>query len=331
MNINELKYLQALPLELKIAKTKLRIEEAVYRFGSDGLYVSVSGGKDSTVLHNIVKELYPNIPSVGCDTGLELPGVKEKMYELCDEIIRPSMSYPKVLEKYGYPCLGKSQAMAFRKLTTQNLSDKYRSKLMYGDEKGTAGKLSDKWHYLLLRADFKISEQCCDVMKKRPFHKYEKETNRIPITGVMADESTTRQTRYLKDGGCNAFDNEHPQSKPLGFWTEQDILQYIKEYNIDIAPEYGKIIEEDGKLRTTGESRTGCAFCMFGVHLEPEFDNRFTRMAKDNPKFYNYCLKGGKYNEEGKWIPDKGLGMAHVLDTLGVNYHPQISLFDEEV
>ena len=46
MTKNELVMLQALPLEVKVAKNRLRIRDAVDRFGVDGLYISFSGGKD---------------------------------------------------------------------------------------------------------------------------------------------------------------------------------------------------------------------------------------------------------------------------------------------
>ncbi len=70
---NELKILQALPLEMKVLKTKQRIREWVQHYGTDGVYVSFSGGKDSTVLLHIVRELYPDIEAVFVDTGLEYP------------------------------------------------------------------------------------------------------------------------------------------------------------------------------------------------------------------------------------------------------------------
>ena len=45
----DLRELQALPLDLKILKTKNRIKE-FYNFFGGQVYVSFSGGKDSTVL-----------------------------------------------------------------------------------------------------------------------------------------------------------------------------------------------------------------------------------------------------------------------------------------
>lgn len=47
---NELTQLQSLPLELKVMRTQQRIREWVQYYGIDGVYVSFSGGKDSTVL-----------------------------------------------------------------------------------------------------------------------------------------------------------------------------------------------------------------------------------------------------------------------------------------
>lgn len=305
-----LKIRQVYPLFMKIKISKLRINMAIDLYGREELYLSFSGGKDSTVLHYLVAEVemerFGNIkiPRVWCDTGLEFPELKEFAKSIADIIIRPDMNFKEVLNKYGYPIISKSQAMAIRKLRTQNLSDKYRNKLLYGDERGTAGKLSDKWHYLLY-APFKISEQCCDVMKKRPFHKYEKETGRVPITGVMASESNNREIRYIKDGGCNAFENKNPQSKPLSIWSESDILEYLNTYNLPYASVYGDIIERGDKFITTGESRTGCIFCGLGCHLEVG-ENRFQRLKKTHPQLHKYCMDQ--------------LGMREVLEYINVKY-----------
>ena len=67
----ELRMLQALPLEIKVMKTKQRIREWVEYYGVDGVAVSFSGGKDSTVLLHLVRELYPQVEAFFVDTGLE--------------------------------------------------------------------------------------------------------------------------------------------------------------------------------------------------------------------------------------------------------------------
>ena len=133
----------------------------------------------------------------------------------------------------------------------------------------------------------------------------------------MVWESALRRNSWFKSG-CNGFNAKRPISQPLSFWTEQDILQYLKQFNIPYASIYGDIVEnEHGELMTTGASRTGCMFCMFGVHLEPE-PNRFQKMQVTHPKLWSYCTGGGQM-VNGKWVPNsKGLGIGFVLDYIGV-------------
>lgn len=79
--------------------------------------------------------------------------------------------------------------------------------------------------------------------------------------------------------------------------------------------------EQDGTYKTTGCNRTGCVFCMFGCHLE-KGENLFQRLVKMHPKLYNYCMNGVE-EVNGVWQPNnKGLGLAKVLDYIGVDYTP---------
>lgn len=106
--LDELKLLQALPLELKIAKTKARIKEWVDFHGVDGVHISFSGGKDSTVLLHIARSMYPNIKAVFSDTGLELPSIRSfvKTHENVDWL-KPKLTFGEVVKQYGYPLFGK--------------------------------------------------------------------------------------------------------------------------------------------------------------------------------------------------------------------------------
>lgn len=109
--ISDLYQMQSLPLSAKIRMTQYRIREWTDYYGDDGVYVSFSGGKDSTVLLDIARKLYPKIQAVYVDTGLEYPEVREfvKQHENV-EIIRPKMNFRQVILKYGYPMIGKEVA-----------------------------------------------------------------------------------------------------------------------------------------------------------------------------------------------------------------------------
>ena len=317
MNKDELKLMQNYPLWMKVEKTKLRIQEW-YEYWDGQVYVSYSGGKDSTVLLHIVRQLYPDVPAVFCNTGTEYPelqSVVRKQENLV--ILRPNMPFKQILEEKGYPVVSKDVSNCVkraRKNIAEGKTDTLRVKQIRGLCEGSRFN-KGKWEFLL-DAPFKISDDCCNELKKKPFKKYEKETNRKPMIATMATESQTREVVYLKTG-CNAFDSKRPKSTPLGFWTEQDILQYIKQNDLKICSIYGDIKEKGqlqgqlkmdegySKLELTGEHRLGCMFCMFGCHLERE-PNRFQRMKVTHPKKYKYCINK--------------LGIGQVLDYIGVKY-----------
>lgn len=242
------------PLWMKVEISKRRIEQWVSEYGIEGVYVSFSGGKDSTVLLHLARSIYPAIKAVYIDTGLEYPEVKEFVKSFGNvDIIRPKMSFKQVLETYGYPVISKEQSQYIYQYRVAK-SEKTKETRLNGNKWGR-GKISNKWKYML-DAPFKISDQCCNVMKKSPAKMYEKKTERLPIVGTLAEESALRKTHYIKNG-CNAFNSNRPKSTPLGFWTNQDILEYIKLYNLDIPSVYGEIVEDEGKLKTTGCDRTG--------------------------------------------------------------------------
>lgn len=289
---------QNLLLEEKIKLTEARIIEW-YNYWGGEVYVAFSGGKDSTVLLHIVRSLFRDVPAVFCDTGLEYPEIREFVKTFDNTVwLKPKMAFYKVIEKYGYPVVSKRQAMSIEALQHANPNNKATVNLILTgmNRKGVycpSFKLPKKW-LPLVNSGFKVSEKCCDIMKKNPSHKYGKNTGRKSIIGVMASDSYFRERRYL-DTGCNSFKSTtNITSTPLAFWLEKDIWDYIKKYNIPYSTIYDK-----------GFHRTGCMFCMFGVHLEKE-PNRFQKMKLTHPKQYEYCINK--------------LGCGKVLDFIGVKY-----------
>ena len=115
--VGDLRQFQALPLRLKIPLTQQRIRDW-YEHWDGQVYVSFSGGKDSTVLKHIVDSMYSDVPAVFVNTGLEYPEiqrfvreVKAGKYDCFNsdvEILRPEMRFDEVIKKYGYPVASKS-------------------------------------------------------------------------------------------------------------------------------------------------------------------------------------------------------------------------------
>lgn len=236
----ELTQMQSLPLEAKIIMTENRLRQW-YEYYNGDVYVSFSGGKDSTVLLHIARSIYPDIPAVFCDTGLEYPEIRE-FVKTVDNVtwIKPKMNFRQVIKTYGYPVASKETSKRIYELRHYNLSEEYRTRLL-GRAGVPAWKSVPKRWLPLVDAPFEVSSKCCDVMKKRPFHAYEKETVRVPIVATMADESSFRRNSWMQYG-CNAFDKNNPQSRPMSFWTEQDVLECLNTYQIPYCSVYGEIV-----------------------------------------------------------------------------------------
>ena len=308
-----LKTRQALPLDIKVNMSKKRIRQWLDAFGVNGCYIAFSGGKDSTVLKHlvdtVVSESYKyrgNVPAVFVNTGLEYPEIVDFALSQPNVVeIKPKMNFKKVLETYGYPVISKEQSQFINEYRTTK-SEKLKDIRINGNKSGR-GKISQKWYHLI-NANFMCTHKCCDIMKKNPSKQYEKETGRKPFIGTMASESQLRLQKYKKNG-CNSFSEKRQTSAPLSFWTDKDIWLYILDNKLKYSDIY-----------RMGYDRTGCMFCMFGVHKEVE-PNRFQRMQKTHPKQWNYCINK--------------LGLKEVLDYIQVPYEyeekpVQLELFPEE-
>ena len=333
--IADLRQKQALPLEVKILLTRERVREWITEYGEDGVYISFSGGKDSTVLLDLVRNRfgYKDVKAVFIDTGLEYPEIRQFVKTFDNvEWVKPKMNFRQVIATYGYPFISKevSQSVWECQSARQNgkdITNYAQYKRLAGAFKGTATDKS-KWSFFLDSEAPVISHKCCKIMKKDPAKSYEAKTGRRPMLGQMACESKLRTQKWLQTG-CNAFDVPRPHSNPLSFWTEQDVLQYISENNLPICSVYGNVVRADSDIegqlsiediglgemnhsyRTTGCSRTGCMFCGFGCHLDAEGSGKFELMKETHPKQYEYIMKpwdkgGLGYKEVIDWINEHG-------------------------
>ena len=276
--------LREMNLESKIIQTKFLIRQAVTEFGLDNVYISYSGGKDSTVLSHIAKSMYPNILHIFANTTNEYPETlkhikweaEENGTNIVSVIPRDThgevWTFKKVVEQYGYPMFSKRVSNAIRT---------YQHALSAKTKQHSLDYIERNFKKYSVYKDLPISDKCCDKLKKEPIRRKARELGmKCAILGILASESYQREKDWL-EYGCNVFHiRKDNQSRPLSFWNDEDILEYIEKYNVRISSLYER-----------GYTRNGCMYCGFGVHMEPDGDNRFQRLKITHPKQYTYFIK----------------------------------------
>lgn len=296
----QLRQLQALPLDEKIAIAQKAIREFVEHFGVDGIYISFSGGKDSTVLIHLCRQLYPQLVGLYSDTGLEFPEIRDFVKTFDNiTIVTPKMHHREMLKKCGYPVVSKEQAEWIYRIRGGTSSAAIQ-KAFYGynlDGTPTRFKLSEQWKYLL-NAPFNIGSGCCKEMKMKPIAEYVKQTKRVPIIGTTASESALRAQKFMQNG-YYTLEGKKAQCTPMSIWTDDDVWEYIHRFKLPYC-----------KIYDMGYDRTGCVFCMFGAHLDKE-PNRFQKLQRTHPDLWRYCMKS---------YDDGGLGLREVLEYMGIPY-----------
>lgn len=157
--------MQALPLHAKVRMTIARIEGWINEYGEDGVYISFSGGKDSTVLMDIIRNrMGYDIPAVFVDVPTQYPELKRFATIWGNvEVIKPKISFIDVCQKYGFPLISKEVSRSVSDVRKHG--DKcFAYGLFNGDMKESVYN-KEKWKYLI-DAPFDISNKCCDQMKK---------------------------------------------------------------------------------------------------------------------------------------------------------------------
>jgi len=252
--------------------------------------IAFSGGKDSTVLIHLIRNVMKkDIPALFVNTGNEFPEVIKFATKKYTNVttIRPKIHLPKIINKYGFPLISKEYSKMIYELRK---GTPYSIRYLTGyqlDGRKNCFVLPKKYHYLLT-APFSCSDKCCEYLKKRPTFKYNS------ITGEKGCESTLRQKTWLRTG-CNTF-GKHSKSKPLSIWTEQDIWEYKRIFDIEFCEIYN-----DNRV-----TRTGCMFCGFGATFENI--SRFEIIKERHPKIYNHFLK----------IENNGITYREALNAVGI-------------
>jgi len=289
-----LKEKQSWPLWKKVEHTKQRIKEFI-NFVDGKAYVSFSGGLDSNVLVHIARSIFPDIEVVFCNTTNEDPEII-KFVRTIENVttLYPRMKFKKIVEKYGFPFVSKKVSRSISELrqanpNSPNIRNLYLSGFNRKSQFVQSWKLAKKWYFLFDKdaTKFDITSICCDILKKEPMERFQKETGKHPIVGTTADEGQDRELNYIKYG-CNIYDSKKPKSRPLSIWTNKDVWDYIKVNNISYCSLYDDMVLEDGTI-VKGEKRTGCVACGMGCSLEET--NRFETLKLRNPKHHKNIMK----------------------------------------
>lgn len=228
-------------------------------------YISFSGGKDSTVLHYLMDEALPGnrIPRVFINTGIEYLAIVKFVKEMANaddrfEIVTPGVKIKEMLEKDGYPFKSKYHSKA---VDNYLKGGQHWKKYYFGANERGDRNCPEKLKYQFEKQmPFKISQYCCNRMKKEPLHQYQKQNGRkIYINGIMASEEGQRVTAKCvveARGHINGFQPLAPITKAFEDW-------YIKERKIQLCELY---------YAPYNFKRTGCKGCPYAIDLQANLD-----------------------------------------------------------
>lgn len=249
-----------------------KIRNTIEKYGEDNFFLCFSGGKDSTILSELIDMAIPNnkIPRVFADTGIELNMIREFVFNKTkhDErfvIIKPSTPIKKMLDEDGYPFKSKMHSHYVNMYQKKGLE--YKSVRAYvGIENTLKGLPMFRPCPKILQYQFtdenalKISDKCCLNLKEKPTQKWQKENGKhYAIVGIKRDDGGRRynsQCLVFAGGKLKSF-------QPLVIVSNEWEEWYIKTYNVDICAIYNPPYNFE---------RTGCKGCPFALHLQQELD-----------------------------------------------------------
>lgn len=270
--------------DLKSKFTKIKPED---------YYLSYSGGRDSHFLYWFIKEYLKEdrIEIVGINTGLEVVEIANRMKNNSDRILRPTMKPFDIKEQYGIPCVSKSQdemVYYYRKQISEKgyATPHFVERIEKANESISYYRINKKLYNALFDGSLhKISHLCCKYLKKQPARNYEKESNKLPILGIMQAESIMR-----KVSATSCF-NQKKYFYPI--WDLTNNVQNIIEikYEIEIPDIYSYV------------NQTGCVGCPYGIKYYKNTGNSLQFATLQQQKFCinyfkeSYDFHGFDYNK----------------------------------
>lgn len=251
--------------EMLLFDRTVKIQSVMRQYGEENFCISFSGGKDSTVLSELIDIALPGnrIPRVFADTGIELQIIRDFVKKKAEQddrffMIKPSAPIKRTLEKEGYPFKSKEHSERVASFQSGNKTGKWI--VGYVNRTGRFG-CPDKLKYQFTdECKIKISDKCCTRLKEDPIHKWQKENNKpYGILGLMREEGG-RRSRAV----CLAFTGDKLKNfQPLSVLSKEWEDWFIDKYNVQICDIYKP---------PYNFKRTGCKGCPFNPNLQEALD-----------------------------------------------------------
>lgn len=272
---------------------------------------SVSGGKDSDIMMDIVTKLdkEKKVRYIWFNTGIEYQATKdhlkylEQKYGVTIEEVKPLKTIPVSCKQYGQPFLSKMVSGMLYSLQRNGFKfeDKPMEELLreypkcksaikwwcnaYRNvDRGFTYSIYDISYNKYLKDFliehppwFKISANCCKYAKKKVSAKFIKENYiDLMITGVRKAEGGIRSAQYKTCFTPSDVPLGTDFYRPLFWYKDADEREYEEKFKIQHSECY----------TVWGMKRTGCVGCPFNKNL---FDDLETIKIHE-PKIYNAAI-----------------------------------------
>lgn len=258
------------------------LETKFNKIKRDEYVLSYSGGKGSHFLYWFIKEYLKDdqIKIVGVNTTMEHHEILARIKKNCDVVLLPTMKPKEVIEKYGSPCFSKSKDEFIYRYQGGSRS---LNTMKYIDGVNPIFKLNNRERELVKSGELhKVSNKCCEFLKKKPLKKYAKEHKVKYILGVRGTESKMRKAQYT-----SCF-NKEGNFTPLWDLTNELLEKIYETYQIEIPDIYQTL------------TRTGCMGCVYSRNIEKELntlnENQYkyvTSLFKDSYRVKGINIKDG--------------------------------------
>lgn len=214
-------------LEKKVAQA-IRLLKATAPKDGSPVEVAYSGGKDSDVILQLVKESGIPYRAIYKNTTIDPPGTIKHALDMGAEMIRPEKTFFQLVAQNGFP----------------NRNQRFCCKYI---------------------KEYKVLDRC--------------------VEGIRRCESTKRAERYQEPTACRVYkkDSEVEKILPILEWTDEDVVEFIKDRGIQCAPHY---YDEQGRFHV--ERRLGCMACPLASN------KKRIAVFKEHPKLVRQYLRAGK-------------------------------------